>query len=112
MKQIKATVVLIFALSNLTGFASAEDTDSSEWPGEPFDSHYLTWATLTLDVNKWADDYPEIVDLTSAGTSELGKTLWVVRLSDWSMKQKQMEHPKKWFTSMEDTMETNILVLL
>ena len=43
---------------------------------------------LTLDVNNWADDYPEIVDLTSAGESELGKTLWVVRLSDWSMDTK------------------------
>ena len=43
---------------------------------------------MTLDVNEWADDYPEIVDLTSAGESELGKTLWVVRLSDWSMDTK------------------------
>ena len=43
---------------------------------------------LTLEVNEWADDYPEIVDLTSAGESELGKTLWVVRLSDWSMDTK------------------------
>ena len=59
------------------------------WPGDPVDSHvHLTWAALTLDVNNWADDYPEIVDLTSAGESELGKTLWVVRLSDWSMDTK------------------------
>lgn len=98
MKQIKATLmVLIFALSTLTGFASAEgNADSSEWPGEPFDSHvHLTWATLTLDVNEWADDYPEIVDLTSAGTSELGKTLWVVRLSDWSNETKADGSPKE-----------------
>ncbi|MDP6869969.1 MAG: M14 family metallopeptidase [Candidatus Poseidoniaceae archaeon] len=60
-----------------------------EFPGEPIDSHlYLTWATLTMDVNNWADDYPEIVDLTSAGNTELGKDLWVVRLSDWSMETK------------------------
>ena len=59
------------------------------WPGDPIDSHvHLTWATLTLDVNDWADEHPDIVDLTSAGTSELGKTLWVVRLSDWSMDTK------------------------
>ena len=59
------------------------------WPGDPVDSHvHMTWAALTLEVNEWADDYPEIVDLTSAGESELGKTLWVVRLSDWSMDTK------------------------
>jgi hypothetical protein len=63
----------------------AELTDE-EWPGEPIDNHiHLTWATLTLEVNEWVDDHPDIVDLTSAGTSELGKSLWVVRLSDWSM---------------------------
>ena len=29
----------------------------SEWPGEPIDSHiHLTWATLTLEVNEWADE--------------------------------------------------------
>jgi len=48
----------------------------------------LTWAALTLDVNDWASEHPDIVDLTSAGTSELGKTLWVVRLSDWSTETK------------------------
>ena len=59
------------------------------WPGDPVDSHvHMTWAALTMEVNEWADDYPEIVDLTSAGESELGKTLWVVRLSDWSMDTK------------------------
>ena len=61
----------------------------SEWPGEPIDSHiHLTWATLTLEVNEWADENPDIVDLTSVGESELGKTLWMVRLSDWSKETK------------------------
>ena len=65
------------------------------WPGEPIDSHLvLTWATLTIEVNEWADDNPEIVDLTSAGESELGKNLWVVRLSDWSMETKADGSPK------------------
>ena len=49
----------------------------------------MTWAAMTLEVNGWADDYPEIVDLMSAGESELGKTLWVVRLSDWSIETKE-----------------------
>jgi len=59
------------------------------WPGDPVDSHvHMTWAALTLEVNEWADDHPGIVDLMSTGESELGKALWVVRLSDWSMDTK------------------------
>ena len=51
----------------------------------------MSWAALTLEVNEWADDYPEIVDLVSAGVSEgapIPKDLWVVRLSDWSNETK------------------------
>ena len=59
------------------------------WPGEPVDSHvHMTWAALTLEVNEWADENTDIVDLVSAGKSELGRDLWVVRLSDWSMETK------------------------
>ena len=98
MQRIKAILlVLIFSISTLTGFVSAQEAETEEnWPGEPFDNHiHLTWATLTLDVNDWADEYPEIVDLTSAGVSELGKTLWVVRLSDWSNDTKPDGSPKE-----------------
>ena len=28
---------------------------------------YHTYASLTIDVNAWADDHPDIVDLVSAG---------------------------------------------
>ena len=69
--------------------AQSDEENNAAWPGDPVDSHvHLTWAALTLDVNDWASEHPDIVDLTSAGTSELGKTLWVVRLSDWSMETK------------------------
>jgi len=69
--------------------AQSDDENNAAWPGDPVDSHvHLTWAALTLDVNDWASEHPDIVDLTSAGTSELGKTLWVVRLSDWSTETK------------------------
>ncbi len=62
-------------------FASAEQN----WPGEPVDNHvHMSWAAMSKEVNDWADANPEIVDLTSIGESYLGKTLWVVRLSDWS----------------------------
>ena len=60
-----------------------------EWPGWPVDDHvHMTWAAMTIEVNNWADDNPDIVDLVDVGDSELGKTLWVVRLSDWSTETK------------------------
>jgi len=65
--------------------AQSDSNQENMWPGDPIDSHvHMTWAALTLEVNEWADNYPEIVDLVSVGESELGKSLWVVRLSDWS----------------------------
>ena len=67
-----------------------------EWPGEPIDNHvHMTWAAMTIEVNNWADDNPYIVDLVVVGNSELGKTLWVVRLSDWSMETKADGSPKE-----------------
>tara|TARA_B100001564_G_C20653763_1_gene678176 strand:+ start:48 stop:1325 length:1278 start_codon:yes stop_codon:yes gene_type:complete len=55
----------------------------------------MTWAAMTLEVQDWADNYPDIVDLTSAGESELGRALWVVRLSDWSVDTKEDGSPKE-----------------
>ena len=69
--------------------AQSDSKDEDAWPGDPIDSHvHMTWAALTLEVNGWADDYPEIVDLADVGKSELGKSLWVVRISDWSIENK------------------------
>ena len=67
-----------------------------EWPGEPVDNHvHMTWAAMTIEVNEWADDNPDIVDLVDVGNSELGRTLWVVRLSDWSFETKADGSPKE-----------------
>ena len=69
--------------------AQYDPAQTPAWPGEPIDSHvHMTWAALTMEVNDWADENPDIVDLVSAGESELGRTLWVVRLSDWSTETK------------------------
>lgn len=88
--RVAVGLVLCMLLASIP--VSSAQSDSSEeeaWPGDPVDSHvHMTWAALTLEVNEWADDYPEIVDLTSIGQSELGRTLWVVRLSNWSMDTK------------------------
>ena len=78
-KAILMLAVMMLA-SIPTGQAQQPDITQEHW--------YHTYTTLTIDVNSWADDYPEIVDLTSAGTTELGKQLWVVRISDWSNETK------------------------
>ena len=64
-------------------------TAEQNWPGEPVDNHlYMSWAALTQEVNDWSNDNPDIVQLSSIGQSFLGKELWMVVLSDWSMEVK------------------------
>ena len=55
----------LLLLSVLTPLAKAQQPNNivteQEWPGEPVDNHvHMTWAALTLEVNGWADDFPEI----------------------------------------------------
>tara|TARA_X000001036_G_scaffold383880_1_gene377546 strand:+ start:1459 stop:2871 length:1413 start_codon:yes stop_codon:yes gene_type:complete len=86
-----AILIVVPTIVNADQGLSDESIDNAEqaWPGEPIDSHiHMTWAALTLEVNEWADDHSDIVDLANIGQSELGKTLWVVRISDWSMETK------------------------
>ena len=49
---------------------------------------YHSYATLTLDLNEWADDYPEIVEMFSIGKTELGREIWMLQISDWSQETK------------------------
>ena len=49
---------------------------------------YHSYATLTLDLNEWADDYPEIVEMFSIGQTELGREIWMLQISDWSQETK------------------------
>jgi len=76
--RVWALCVLLLASASVPMLTSAQQPDiiQEHW--------YHTYTTLTADVNAWADDHPDIVDLTSAGQTELGKNLWVVRISDWS----------------------------
>lgn len=61
----------------------------SSWPGEPIDDHiFMSYLALTQEVNIWADENPDIVELSSIGQSYLGRELWMVVLSDWSMETK------------------------
>ena len=76
-----ALFALLFA-GLLSPLATAQQPDiiQQHW--------YHSYATLTMDVNAWASDHPDIVDLAIAGQTELGKNLWVVRISDWSVETK------------------------
>ncbi len=88
--RVAVGLVVCMMLAVIPSAAAQYDpTQTPMWPGEPVDSHvHMTWAALTMEVNDWADQNPDIVDLVSAGKSELGRDLWVVRLSDWSMETK------------------------
>ena len=88
--RVAVGLVVCMMLAVIPSAAAQYDpTQTPMWPGEPVDSHvHMTWAALTMEVNDWADQNPDSVDLVSAGKSELGRDLWVVRLSDWSMETK------------------------
>lgn len=88
--RVAIGLVVCMMIATLPPAAAQYDPSQTPvWPGEPIDNHvHMTWAALTMEVNDWADENPDIVDLVSAGESELGRTLWVVRLSDWSMETK------------------------
>ena len=89
MRVAVSLVVCMLLAAVPTTAAQYDPSQTPMWPGEPIDNHvHMTWAALTLEVNDWSDENPDIVDLTSAGKSELGRDLWVVRLSDWSMDTK------------------------
>ena len=45
---------------------------------------YHSYATLTLDINAWEDDYPEIINLSSIGQTELGREIWMLQITDES----------------------------
>ena len=49
---------------------------------------YHSYATLTLDLNEWADNYPEIVEMFRIGKTELGREIWMLQISDWSQETK------------------------
>ena len=77
-------------------------------PGIIQEHWYHSYATLTLDVNEWADENPDIVRLVVAGQTELGRNLWVLQISDWSMDMKVDGSPKEVVYIDGGTMVMNI----
>ena len=83
MRGIALVLILLLA-----GFTPAMGNSTAQQPDIVQEHWYHTYATLTLDVNEWADNFPTIVDLISAGQTEMGRNLWVLRISDWSVETK------------------------
>ena len=64
--RVAVGLVVCLMLAALPPAAAQYDPiQTPMWPGEPIDSHvHMTWAALTLEVNDWADENPDIVDLS------------------------------------------------
>ncbi|SUZ92993.1 uncharacterized protein METZ01_LOCUS45847 [marine metagenome] len=75
--------------------AGAAPVATAQQPGFTQEHWYHSYPTLTIDVQAWEDDYPEIVRLLSAGTTLYGRQQWVVQISDWSVENKSDGSPKE-----------------
>ncbi|MEE2747313.1 MAG: M14 family metallopeptidase [Candidatus Thermoplasmatota archaeon] len=79
--RVLAVLVMLLA-------ASAAPVASAQQPDIVQEHWYHSYATLTIDVNAWADDNPDIVNLLVVGQTELGRNLWMLQISDWSTETK------------------------
>jgi len=80
---MRVIAVLVMLLA-----ASAAPVASAQQPDIVQEHWYHSYATLTIDVNAWADENPDIVNLLVAGQTELGRNLWMLQISDWSAETK------------------------
>ena len=80
--------VVVVLTSLLVASASPIVTAQIGQPDIVQEHWYHSYATLTLDLNEWADDYPEIVILFSIGQTELGREIWMLQISDWAQEKK------------------------
>ena len=78
--MILASLMVASASPMASGQISQPDIIQEHW--------YHSYATLTLDVNAWEDEYPEIVNLLVVGQTEMGRNLWMLQISDWSQETK------------------------
>ena len=77
---VLASLAMSSAGSTVTAQISQPDIVQEHW--------YHSYATLTLDLNDWADNNPDIVILLSVGKTELGREIWMLQISDWSTDNK------------------------
>jgi len=85
---MRRSLAVIVVASMLVASASPVATAQIGQPDVIQEHWYHSYATLTLDVNAWADDYPEIINLLVVGQTELGRNLWMLQISDWSQETK------------------------
>ena len=88
-------VVSALALVAVLLVAGVAPVATAQQPGFTQEHWYHSYPTLTIDVQAWEDDYPEIVRLLSAGTTLYGRQQWVVQISDWSVENKSDGSPKE-----------------
>jgi len=81
-------LVVIILTSLMLTSASPIATAQVGQPDIVQEHWYHTYTTLTLDVNEWADNNPDIVNLLSVGQTEMGRNLWMLQISDWSQDTK------------------------
>ncbi len=89
MRVRAGILVAVLVLSGLGAPVAAQQPDiiQEHW--------YHSYLTLTNDVQSWAGDYPEIVLLTTAGTTVHGRQQWVVQISNWANDTKPDGSPKE-----------------
>jgi len=88
-------VASALALVAILLIAGAAPVATAQQPGFTQEHWYHSYPTLTIDVEAWEDDYPEVVRLLSAGTTLHGREQWVVQISDWSVDNKSDGSPKE-----------------
>ena len=81
---MRRSAAIIILTSLLLASAAPVATAQIGQPDIIQEHWYHSYATLTLDVNAWADDYPEIVNLSVVGQTEMGRNLWMLQIADWS----------------------------
>ncbi len=87
MNRVAGCLLVILALNSCSMTVQAQpDIVEEHW--------YHSYATLTVQVNDWADDYPDFVQLVSAGQTEMGREQWVVQISDWSVDASNLTQAK------------------
>ncbi len=87
----RAITLIVLAILSLSSapptLAQQPDIVQEHW--------YHSWATLTYDLNQWNNNYEEVAQIVSAGTTELGRDMWVVQITDWSRANKSDGTPKE-----------------
>jgi len=94
-RKLPPTLAVLLCLV-LAGFSPIAPTVSAQGQPDIIQEHwYHSYATLTADLHDLMVSYPEIVSLTSAGETVLGRDQWVVVITNESSNSKPDGSPKE-----------------